>query len=97
MCSFFSLIKYLLIGDTMLRNIASYVRNEEFYINIWQDKINIVNFKEIVILEDNKIVILSPNGKVIIKGSNLSINKLLDRELLITGKFNSIELGDSNV
>jgi len=81
----------------MLRNIVSYVRNEEFYINIWQDKINIVNFKEIVILEDNKIVILSPNGKVIIKGSNLSINKLLESELLITGKINSIELGDSNV
>ena len=78
----------------MLKNIVNYVRNNEFYINIWKNKINIVNFKEIIILEDEKIVIKSDESKIIIRGRNLSINKLLDNELLITGKFNSIELGE---
>ena len=78
----------------VLKNIVNYVRNNEFYINIWKNKINIVNFKEIIILEDEKIVIKSDESKIIIRGRNLSINKLLDNELLITGKFNSIELGE---
>lgn len=78
----------------MLKNIIRYVKNDDFYINIWKNKINIVNFKEIVVLEENKIVILSPYNKVIIKGSNLSINKLLDSEILITGIFTLIEFGE---
>ncbi len=78
----------------MLKNIVQYVKNDDFYINIWKNKINIVNFKEIVVLEENKIVILSPYNKVIIKGSNLSINKLLDSEILITGTFTLIEFGE---
>lgn len=78
----------------MLKNIVSYVRNNEFYINIWKNKINIVNFKEIVIMEEEKVVIMSDDGKIVIRGKDLSINKLLDNELLITGKFNSIELGE---
>ncbi len=78
----------------MLKNIVQYVKNDDFYINIWKNKINIVNFKEIVVLEENKIVILSPYNKVIIKGSNLSINKLLDSEILITGIFTLIEFGE---
>ncbi len=78
----------------MLKNIIRYVKNDDFYINIWKNRINIVNFKEIVVLEENKIVILSPYNKVIIKGSNLSINKLLDSEILITGTFTLIEFGE---
>ncbi len=78
----------------MINNLINYVKNEEFVINLWKNKINIVNFKEIVILEEDKIVITSPDGKVTVRGDNLSINKLLDKELLITGTFNSIELGD---
>lgn len=78
----------------MLKNIIRYVKNDDFYINIWKNRINIVNFKEIVVLEENKIVILSPYNKVIIKGSNLSINNILDSEILITGIFTLIEFGE---
>lgn len=78
----------------MLKNIVNYVRNNEFYINIWKNKINIVNFKEIVIMEEDKIVIMTDLGKVIIRGRDLSINKLLENELLIMGVFSLIELGE---
>ncbi len=75
-------------------NLMSFIRNNEFYINIWKNKINIVNFDKIVILENNKVVINAPNGKITIKGDNLSINKLLDREILLSGNIFSVELGD---
>lgn len=78
----------------MLRELTNYVKEQEFYINIWKNKINIVNFKKIVILEEEKIVVMSPDSKIVIKGKKISINKLLDDEILITGIFNSIELGE---
>ena len=78
----------------MLKNIVNYVRNNEFYINIWKNKINVVNFKEIVIMEEDKIVIMTDLGKVIIRGRDLSINKLLENEILIMGVFSLIELGE---
>lgn len=78
----------------MLRELTNYVKEQEFFINIWKNKINIVNFKKIVILEEEKIVVMSPDNKIVIKGKKISINKLLDDEILITGNFYSIELGE---
>ena len=42
-------------------------------------------------LEDNRISVKYSNGTIIIKGNNLSINKLLEQEMLITGDIKSIE------
>ena len=78
----------------MLKSLISYVRDYEFSITICKNNINVVNFKEIIVMEDNKIVLSSNYNKITIKGNNLTINKLLDNELLIMGEFSSIELGE---
>lgn len=78
----------------MLKKMIDYIKDEEFSINITKNKINIINFKQILILEDKKIVIISPYNKIIIKGEKLSINKLLEDEILISGNFDSLELGE---
>ena len=78
----------------MLKSLISYVSDYEFSIPICKNKINVVNFKEIIVMEDNKIVLSSNYNKITIKGNNLTINKLLDNELLIMGEFSSIELGE---
>lgn len=82
----------------MLKGIFDYIKNEEFSIKIWEDKIDIIYFKKIIILEENKIVFLSPNmGKITMKGENFTILKLLDNEVLIKGKLTSFEIGDKDV
>ncbi len=78
----------------MLRSINKYIKNNEFSINIWDKYIDINNFLEIIILEENKVVILIPNNKIIIKGKNITINKLLNNEILLSGDFYSIEKGE---
>lgn len=77
-----------------MHNIKKFIKRDEFYINIWKNKINIVNFKDIVVLENNKIVLTCPNGKITIKGNNLCINKLLDSEILLSGKIEILSFGD---
>ena len=75
----------------MFSNIRNYLNDSMFRINIYENKINIVNYTDIITLEDNRISIKHEKGTIIIKGKNLALNKLLDREILITGKISSLE------
>lgn len=81
----------------MLKSLRKYIKDNNYSINIWDNYININNFKEIVILESNKVVVNLSDKKITITGDNIIINKLLNNELLLSGEFYSILLGDLNV
>ena len=51
-----------------------------------------MNFLNIVSLEEERISFLNNKGRVIIKGKNLCLNKLLDDEVLISGTIMNIEV-----
>lgn len=76
----------------MLNNLRSFINDNEWRINIYEGKINIVNYDDVISLEDNRISIKYKKGMIIIKGDNLSVNKLLDNEILITGNIKNLEL-----
>ncbi len=76
----------------MLNRLKDYINDDSFKINIYKNKINIVNYLDIITLEDNRISLKYQEGMIIIKGNNLSVNKLLDNEILITGEIKSVEL-----
>ncbi len=78
----------------MLKSLNRFIKNDEYTINIWENNINIINFTEILILEENKVVLLIKNKKITVTGENLTINKLLDDEILLKGKIKTIELGE---
>lgn len=63
----------------------------EFKITILKDKINIVNYDRIINLTDNEVSLKVENTKIRIYGNNLMLNKLLDREILLTGKVSKVE------
>ncbi len=76
-----------------INKLRSYILEEEFRINILDNKINIVNYTKIGNITENNIDIYNEETKIIIKGKNLVISKLVDNEMLITGIIKSIELG----
>ena len=76
----------------MLNNLRSFINDNEWRINIYDGKINIVNYDDVISLEDNRISIKYKKGMIIIKGDNLSVKKLLDNEILITGNIKNLEL-----
>lgn len=78
----------------LINGLINYIKDERFSLFLIDNSLNIVNFERIVVLEDEKIVVIADNKKIIVRGKNLSINRLLDSEMLITGEFNSIELGE---
>ena len=79
------------MGDIMLKDLRTYILENEFKINILIGKIDIVNYIEIDHFDDTKIMVRYEKGLVVIKGENLTISKLLNDELLILGKINSLE------
>lgn len=75
----------------IINGIRSYILDNDLKITIINNKINIINYKDIGHFDSNKIVVKVENGEVIIKGNSLVVSKLMNNEILITGNFSNIE------
>lgn len=76
----------------MLDRIKKYIVDDEFRLIYFAEQVYIVNFLKILELSDENITIKNKNNLFVIKGNNLSLRRMLDREVLITGKVKSIEV-----
>lgn len=74
----------------IFNDIKNYIGENNFRIIIYNDKIDIINYKEIKELADNKIVINNDNNKIMIMGKNLKLYRLLNKELLVIGIIDNI-------
>ncbi len=79
-----------------IKNVRNYINQNEFKIILNNNIIDIQNYINIDKIDEKEMIILSSNKKIIIKGNNLSINRLMSNELLITGKYNNILFEDKN-
>ena len=70
--------------------IKDYIRQIEFKITLKNNIIDIENYIDLGNISDKEIIVFSENKKIIINGRNLSISKLLNSEILITGSYNNI-------
>lgn len=75
----------------MFKDLREYILENEFKITITKNKINVVNYNKIINLTDTEVSLISDGMKVRIYGNNLLLNKLLDREILLTGKISKVE------
>ena len=76
----------------MLNRIIDYINDKEFRMTIFTDRIHIINYLQILSIEDERIAFLTNKGRIIIKGNNLCLNKLLDDEVLVSGFVSNIEV-----
>ena len=76
----------------MLNRLKEYINDNEFRLTVFSDRVHVMNFLNIVSLEEERISFLTSKGRVIIKGKKLCLNKLLDDEVLISGTIMNIEV-----
>lgn len=76
----------------MFKDIKNIIYDKNFRITIFKNKININNYYEILVFEDNQILVKA-EFLIKIKGSNLVITRLENNELLIEGEIKNIEFG----
>ena len=75
----------------IINGIRSYILENELKITIINNKINIINYKDIGHFDSNAIIVKTDSKDIHIKGSDLVVSKLMNDEILITGNFNTIE------
>lgn len=80
-----------------MQGIINYIKDNEFRINILKNRINIVNYLELLSMSEERVSLTTSTGRVVIKGNNLAVQKLLNKEILIVGNIISIEMSDNNV
>lgn len=69
----------------LLSKLDRYLEDNNYEIIIKENKVNIINFQEIIDFSVSKISLRCDNKIINIEGKNLIISKMLDNELLITG------------
>lgn len=75
-----------------LDKIRKYIVDDEFRLIFFNEQIYTINFDKILELNNENITIRSKNKLFVIKGNTLSLRRLLDSEILISGKVKSIEV-----
>lgn len=76
----------------MIKNVYEYVRDNEFRFTVFSDRIHVINYKRIISLQDDDISFLGDDKKIVVKGKGLTLNKMLDDEVLILGSVTKIEV-----
>lgn len=75
----------------MNNNFRNLIKSDEYIINILNNKINIINYIDILFISKTKINILLKDKTLLINGKNLILKKIEDKELLIEGIISNIE------
>ena len=78
----------------MFRDLTSVIHDNTFRITLLNNLMNINNYEDILIFEDDQILIRTTNKMIKIKGKNLSITRLENNEVQIEGTIITIDMGD---
>jgi len=76
----------------LINRVRNYLLEPEFKIEVYKDKVDIVNYTRIGHFDSEKVMIDYDGGRLIIKGKNLVVSKLMHDEILVTGLIELIEL-----
>ena len=76
----------------MLERIKKYIVDDEERVIYFDNKVYIVNFIKILDINYENIMVRGKNKLIIIRGNNLSLRKLLEREVLISGDIKTKEV-----
>lgn len=75
-----------------MKKIKEFINPKDLKLNYYNNKLNIVNYDELILLTEEKIIISKDNKTITVKGNDLSLLKLLENEILIGGFIKIIEL-----
>ena len=71
--------------------LKDYIYDNKFQLLVIDNMIDLLNYIDIISFSDTNIIVKCPNYTISIKGSNLTITKMIDTELVINGNINDIE------
>ncbi len=73
-------------------NIRSFLYDEDYFITYFKDNVYVFNYKKLDVFNDTLVVLLMEDFSIEIKGNNLKIKNMETKEIMISGKIESIGL-----
>lgn len=78
----------------MIEKVDSWLKDNHFQMTITNNGLYIKNYIQLLGLEESLVLIKVKNKTISIKGTNLSLKKILQNELLLKGTIKKIEVLD---
>ena len=78
----------------MFKNLFNYIKDLNLKVIYSNNKLDIINYKKILIFNDDKIKVECTKKIITVLGNNLSIKKMYDDELLIEGNIKEVKWED---
>lgn len=75
----------------MLKNLINYVKDNDYLIGTYKNKIYIYNYTSIIDINTSSIKIKLNDKNLKINGDNLCIKKLENNEILVEGNYKGLE------
>ena len=74
----------------LIKMIDNYINEKKYSMIYKNNKLNIINYSEIIDFSSNLISVRHNDNIYYIDGNDLVISKMMENEILITGKINNI-------
>lgn len=74
----------------IVKNLTNFLKDQEYYIDIFNNSLHVYNYLDLVELKDNVIELKLEKFNLIIEGNNLIVVQMDSREILIQGLINNM-------
>ena len=76
----------------MLSRVKDYILDREFRLTLLEHRFFAINFSKILSLEETRVSFLTSYGRVVVKGKDFVLQRLLEEEVLVGGEVDGIEV-----
>lgn len=76
----------------LTEKVRKFLIDKNYYIDIYEDKIHVFHYIDILKLQDEEIILQMEEFKLTIKGANFRVSRLENREILISGVLESLNI-----
>lgn len=75
----------------IMNNIKTFLYDLNYFVNVYENHVHIYNYNDLVKLSEIEIILLVEDFYLHIKGFNMHITKMVEKELLIEGTIHNME------
>lgn len=76
----------------MLSRVKDYILDQEFRFTLLEHRFFAINFSKILSLEESRVSFLTKYGRIVVKGKDFVLQRLLENEVLIGGEVEGVEV-----
>lgn len=74
----------------LYKTMKNFLLDFDYYIDIYEDKIHVFNYIDIIKLTDTEITLAMPSFTLFLEGEHFAVKRLEKREILIQGILDNV-------